>query len=348
MKKTKKPPGFFQNTFEMKKTLTILSLALLLGQSVFGQQEPMFTKYMFNSLIFNPGYAGSRDHMSLGLLHRTQWYEIDGAPHTQTFTAHTPLRNERVGVGFSIANDIIGPTQTTGANLIYAYRIPIGKYKLSFGLQGGVESYRADFSQLNLENSSDPSFANVSKILPNFGAGIYLYSKYFYVGASSPHMVEYDLRQNVDVDVYARQVRHYYFMTGAAIPINGDALIFKPSFLWKNVGWDKRISKLQEFKDIGAPNEFDIDLSLLFHETLWVGASFRSAFSVPLFEKNARSSYDSADIWVSLLMKNGLRLGFAYDYPLTELSNVTTGAFEVMLGYEFNFREKRVVTPRYF
>ncbi len=332
----------------MKKILTFLSLLLFLGYSAHGQQEPMFTKYMFNSLIFNPGYAGSKDHLSLGLLHRTQWYEIDGAPHTQTLTAHTPLRNERVGVGFSAVNDIIGPTQTVGANFIYAYRIPMGKYKLSFGIQAGLESYQADFSKLNLDIDSDPSFINVSKVLPNFGAGLYFYGKYFYAGVSSPHLVEYDLRENVDVDVYARQVRHFYFMTGAAIPLNGDALIFKPSFLWKNVGWDKRLSKLEEFKDIGAPNEFDIDLSLLFQETLWVGASFRSAFSAPGFEKNARSSYDSADIWVSYLMKNGLRFGAAYDYPLTELSNVTSGAFEIMLGYEFNFKEKKVVTPRYF
>jgi hypothetical protein len=116
--------------------------------------------------------------------------------------------------------------------------------------------------------------------------------------------------------------------------------------LIKNVGLDKRASKLDAFRDIGAPNEFDIDLSLLFHETLWVGAAFRSSFAA--FEKKKRSSYDSADIWVSYLMKNGLRLGAAYDYPLTELSNVTSGAFELMVGYEFNFRERKIATPRYF
>ncbi|MBI5917203.1 MAG: type IX secretion system membrane protein PorP/SprF [Bacteroidetes bacterium] len=334
----------------MKKTLTFVSLLLLLGQSAFAQQEPMFTKYMFNSLVFNPGYAGSKEYLSLGLLHRTQWYEIDGAPITQSLTAHTPLRNERVGVGFSVVNDIIGPTRTTGANLAYAYRIPFGKFKLSIGLQAGVENYKADWTSLNIEDP-DPVFQeNVNKILPNFGMGLYFYNKNFYFGVSSPHLVEYDLRNNADVGtgIYARQVRHFYLMTGVAIPLNGDALVFKPSFLWKNVGFDKHLAKLEEFKDIGAPNEFDIDLSLLFQQTLWVGASFRSAFSVEPLEKPARSSYDSADIWVSFLLKNGMRLGAAYDYPLTELSNVTSGAFEIMLGYEFDFKEKKVVTPRYF
>jgi hypothetical protein len=81
---------------------------------------------------------------------------------------------------------------------------------------------------------------------------------------------------------------------------------------------------------------------------LWIGASFRSAFSAPALSLNPKSSYDSADFWASFLFKNGLRIGAAYDYTLSDLSTVTNGAFEVMLGYEFNFREKRVVTPRYF
>ena len=162
--------------------------------------------------------------------------------------------------------------------------------------------------------------------------------------------MEYDLSKsnNGGSDIYARKVRHFFFTTGAAIPIQGDAIVFKPSFLWKNVGADKRLSKIEPFKDIGAPNEFDIDLSLLFQQTLWVGASFRSAFSVKPFENPARSSVESADVWVSYLLKNGLRIGAAYDYPLTDLNKVTSGAFELMVGYEFDFRENKVITPRYF
>ncbi len=331
----------------MKRTLTFLSLVVLIGQSAFAQQDPMFTKYMFNSLVFNPAYAGSKEHMSVNLLHRTQWYEIDGAPTTQTLAAHTPLRNERVAVGFSMINDVIGPTNTVGANVIYAYRIPFGeKLKLSIGLQGGIESYKADWTDLNLEDPDDQSFAMpISRFLPNFGAGFYLSSKHFYFGGSVPHLVEYDLRPEAVTEIYARETRHYYFMTGAAIPINGDALVFKPSILWKNVGLDKSLSKIESFRNIGAPNEVDFDISFLFQQTLWLGASFRTSWAKL---ENGRSSHDSADIWVSYLMKNGFRFGAAYDYPVNELSNVTSGAFEIMLGYEFSFDERKVVTPRYF
>jgi len=343
----------FQILFTMKKTLTLSVFVLFLGTIAFAQQEPMFTKYMFNTLVYNPGYAGSKDYLSVAALHRTQWLEIEGAPTTQSLTAHTPLRNQRVGVGFSLVNDIIGPTRSTGANLSYAYRIPMGsKYKLSVGLQGGVLNYNSNWKSLNPEDPNDPAFQDdVNLFLPNFGMGIFFYGEKFYFGVSSPRLVEFDLKDSNNpssTDIYARAVRHFYMTTGAAIPIQGDAIVFKPSFLWKNVGLDKNLSKVGAFKNIGAPNEFDLDLSLLFQQTLWVGVSLRSAFSVKPFEDPAHSSLESGDVWVSYLLKNGLRLGAAYDYPLTDINKITSGSFELMVGYEFDFKESKVVTPRYF
>lgn len=331
----------------MRKLLTLLILLSFAGIT-YAQQDAMYTKYVFNTFAYNPAYAGAKDHMSIALLHRTQWWGIDGAPQTQVATLHTPLKNNRVGVGLNIVNDNIGPTNNLGANLAYAYRIPMGEKggKLSIGLQGGVENFRADWTQLNIGDSSDPSYADNENLwLPNFGAGIYYYSKYFYVGASVPHLVEYDLRnkEQVTTAMWARQYRHYYFSVGGAIPLNGDDLIFKPSILVKNVGLDKQFSK--EGNTVAAPTEFDIDLSVLFYETFWLGTSFRSSLEV---FTNGTSSYDSVDIWGSYLMSNGFRIGAAFDYSLTKIQSVGGGSFELMLGYEFNYETKKTVTPRYF
>jgi len=334
----------------MKKTLTVIAMLLLLGSSGYAQQDPMFTKYMFNSLIFNPAYAGSKDYMSVGILHRTQWMNFDGAPTTQTVTLHTPLKNERVGVGFSMVNDEIGPSNSFGANFSYAYRIPVGKNgaKFSIGLQAGIENYRADFTQLALENPDIVFNVNPNQWNPNFGAGIFYYNRKFYAGISCPQLVEYELTPDVEngTPIYAREARHFYFTMGTAIPIKGDNLIFKPSMLVKNVGVDKSLSAEPGFENIGAPTEFDIDLSLLFQQTFWIGASFRAG--IQSFGNAAKTSYDSADVWFSWNMPNGLRLGAAYDYPLTDINTVTAGSFEVMLGYEFNYTTKATVTPRYF
>jgi hypothetical protein len=114
--------------------------------------------------------------------------------------------------------------------------------------------------------------------------------------------------------------------------------------LVKSVGLDSRFKKDPNFQAVGAPNEFNVDLSLLFQETLWIGGSFRS--SIEVFQN--KSSYDSADLWAAYYLSNGLRLGVAYDYTLTKLQKQAGGSFEIMAGYEFDYKTKKTVTPRYF
>ena len=333
-------------TLMRKCTFVVLTMAAFI-QTATAQQDPMFTNYMFNSLTFNPAYAGSRDHLTVNLLHRTQWWGIDGGPVTQTLSMHTPLKNDRVGVGFSMVNDKIGPTNSLSGNFSYAYRVPIGKTRLSIALQGGFNNWRADWSKLSYVNPEDPAYQESPNLWnPNFGAGVYWYSKYWAFGAGVPRIVEYDLRKPDDANlpIYAREYRHYFFSGSGAIPINGQNLIFKPSLLVKNVGLDSKLRKDVAFQKIGAPTEFNIDLSLFFYETLWVGASFRSAIEA----FNDKSSFDSADLWAAWYLDNGLRIGAAYDYTLTKLQQASGGSFEIMLGYEFDYKLKKTATPRYF
>lgn len=339
----------FNNKFSiMRRAIMLVTPLLLIVQMVVAQQDAMFTKYFFNSLAVNPAYAGSKEHMTINALHRTQWWGIEGAPTTQSLSVHSPLKNDRVGLGLSLINDEIGPTKSIAANIAYAYRITFGKYKLSIGLQGGITTWRADWNQLTIHDQDDYSFneANPSFILPNFGVGLYFSNKYWYIGLGAPRMVEYDLKVNPDevTPFYAKQYRHYYGAIGAAIPLKGNSLIFKPSLLVKNVGLDSKFRKDPSFQNVGAPTEFNIDLSMFFYETLWLGTSFRSAVEI----LNGKSTYDSVDLWAAFYLRNGLRIGAAYDYTLTQLQQPAGGSFEVMLGYEFDFKVNKTVTPRYF
>ena len=328
----------------------LTGLLWVLPGNVTAQQDAMFTKYMFNTLVYNPAYAGAYDYLSVTALHRGQWWGIEGAPSTQSLTIHSPV-NDRVGLGFSLINDQIGPTGSTTANVVYAYRFPLGPGHLALSLQGGFVNWRADWSELTFEDpqSMDPAYnqANPSRWMPNFGAGVYYQSERFYAGFSSPHLVNYDLRDRTtgeadDVSI-AKTYRHYYFFTGTAIPLNGEALVFRPSLLVKNVGLFGDAENVRG--DISAPTEFDIDLSLFFQQRLWLGVSYRSAVEALT---DGTSSVDSGDIWAALYLSNGLRIGAAYDYTLSDLQSLAGGSYELMLGYDFNFRVDRVVTPRYF
>lgn len=339
----------------MVKHLLLLVSFMSLAYTGYSQQDPMFTKYMFNSLVYNPAYAGSHEHMSVRLLYRQQWMGVSGAPVTQSFTIHTPM-NDRVGLGLSVLNDAIGVHGSTNANLSYAYRFSFGSGKLALGVQAGAANWRSNWDQLKFKQSIDEDhvFAeiNPNQWLFNVGGGIFYYSKSFYAGFSVPRIINQELQRTASNNPspsnarIATLYRHYYFSAGGIIPLSGNDLLFKPSILVKSVGlFGGFIDASNSLTRIGSPTEFDIDLSLMFNEVLWIGLSFRSALEAFIGNK---SSYDSVDAWASIYLGNGLRIGAAYDYPINKINLVSSGSFEVMLGYDFDYNMKKVETPRYF
>lgn len=357
--------GYLSTSFALGKCLLVFAFFTCFQRPALAQQEPQFTQYMFNTLVYNAGYAGSRGYMSAVAIYRDQWFgwgdgsDNGGRPVTQTFSLHSPV-NRKVGLGVNFVNDRIGARQTTKANLVYAYRIGFGKGTLSLGLQGGIVNWRADWDKLDFKDARelDNAFngANPSLWLPDFGAGIFYYTEKFYAGVSVPHLAHFDLRElePEEEDVirkWARVYRHFYITSGGAIPLKGESLVFKPSFLIKSVGFFNEFFKQGSLvREIGGPAAFDIDLSLLFQQKLWIGASFRSAFAAFGQPANSpkRSSYDSFDIWSAFYLKNGLRIGLAYDYPLGEITPFTPGSFEVMLGYDLVREVEKLNHPRYF
>jgi type IX secretion system PorP/SprF family membrane protein len=67
------------------KGLGILVFVIVANTS-YAQQDPMFSQYMFNTQIINPAYAGTWESMGFMALARQQWVGFDGAPKTYTFS----------------------------------------------------------------------------------------------------------------------------------------------------------------------------------------------------------------------------------------------------------------------
>jgi type IX secretion system PorP/SprF family membrane protein len=333
----------------MSKNYLFIGLLCSLGVlPVFGQQDPMFTKYQFNSLVFNPAYAGSNEHLTINAIHRQQWLGFDGAPVTQTLSAHTPLKGERVGLGFSALHDKIGPTETIHFAGAYAYRMQVGKkknMKLSLGLQASIANWHGDWLNITVEQGTDPAFQqSVTRWLPNFGAGAYLYGKKFYLGLGCPQLLEHRLREqeSESIDFYGKTYRHWYTSVGYVLPLQGDQIIFRPSVLLKTVGLFSSANKDGQPQKIGAPTGLNIDASLFFRQLFWIGTTYRTSL------QSQKSSSDSVDFWVSWHFRNGLRLGAAYDITLSRLQKAAGNSFELMAGYEFDIKVKQVASPRYF
>ncbi len=305
----------------MKKLKHISFLVALMSATniVNAQQQVMFTQYMFNGLALNPAYAGSHETVSMSALARKQWTGLEGAPSTQTFSIHSPIRKQRMSLGFLFLHDNIGVTDQTGTYASYAYRIPISKRgKLALGLQGGITYYNARFSRVS---TTDPTFANgdVRIMLPSIGFGMYYNTDRFYVGVSVPQLNQSSFDKTVP-DSDSRLVRHYFASAGYVFDLN-HALKLKPNVLVKVVE--------------GAPVEMDLNANLLIKEVVWAGLSWRS--------------FDSFDAILQLQVTDQLQIGYAFDFATTtDLSRVNGGSHELMLNYRFSFTHTRIITPRYF
>jgi type IX secretion system PorP/SprF family membrane protein len=312
------------------KTSSIIILAMVLTlphlQSD-AQQAPMYTHYMYNTLSVNPAYAGSRGALTMTALHRSQWVDFKGAPMTQTFTMHSPLRNEYTGIGLSILNDKIGPTNNTSVFAHYAYIMKLSeKSKLAFGLSAGANIFQADLNTLILDDPSDPVFQNniENRVTPNFGFGIYFSRERFYAGLSAPNLLEnsYATVKQPDGTLLASyERRHYYFITGALFNLSDD-LALKPTVLVKATP--------------AAPIQADLTATFIIMEKLLIGGMFRTG--------------DAAGILAGLNISEQLTLGYSFDFSFgLETSRYNKGSHEIMLRYDFIFPgRKQIQTPRHF
>ena len=299
--------------------LTKLTCAfvLLLACSIKAQQLPQFTQYMFNTISVNPAYAGSREAMNLTALHRNQWAGLDGNPTTSTFSFHTPLNNERVGLGLSYISDQLGFESTNYVYGDFSYTIPISfEAKLSFGLKAGFTNY-------NLENPdvNDPFFdANFNSWKPNFGAGVYVSTNRWYAGFSSPRFVNADLNDN---EFEALERVSYYAIGGLVLDLSLD-IKFRPSFITKFTN--------------GAPATYDVTVGFLFYEKFWAGASYRF---------NDASNFGA---YMDYQISKDIRIGYAYDLPTGTFRPYTGGTHEVILIFEPRVvkRKNLYKSPRYF
>jgi len=309
-----------------RKHLLLLVLAFVFPMCIQAQQEPMYSQYMFNGLAFNPAYAGSREALSISGLFRKQWVGFSGAPTTQTLSMHLPSFNRRHGFGVSVVNDQISYLGQTWLNADYAYRLPIGKGHLAFGLRGTVDFFRIGWEDADFKDRTDVVAINypTQTFLPNAGFGLYYHSKSAYFGVSIPRLLinEYDSvvpELSLSGNGPGGLRRHYFATAGVVIKAN-EELQFKPSVLFKYVA--------------GAPYQFDINLNTYFKNRFGIGASYRTG--------------DALVGLVDFFLSPQLRMGYAYGYPLSNLNAYTSGSHELMIGYDFRFKKDGIFSPRLF
>ena len=289
--------------------------------SLEAQHSAVFSQYMFNHLVINPAYTGSRNALSIAGTSRLQWAGIKGAPRTQTFSIHSPLKDPRSNVGLMAFSDQLGVTRTTGLHGFYAFRMQIGEHsRLAMGLQGGINFRRDRWSTLVRNDPDDTEVANDSPLIlePRAGFGLYFDSERFYLGLSTPQILRYPTESWNNYNATGVNYNSWFMSGGVLLKLNPYWKL-KPSFLVKYINQ--------------SPLQGDLNLNLIYKDRFWVGASYRSR-----------------DAFVGLAefqLNEQLRLGYAYDFLLNPLGRFSSGSHEFFVRYELSWGIQGI-HPRYF
>jgi type IX secretion system PorP/SprF family membrane protein len=290
------------------------------------QQDPLYTQYMYNMSVINPAYATDNPGMlNLGGIYRSQWVGIDGAPSTASFFAHTPV-SERVELGLSIVHDEIGDIiKENNITVDFAYVLPLddNNNKLSFGVKGGITTFDGDLTRLETNQLNDPAFQNINDLFPVFGVGAYLFGEKYYFGVSAPNLFTAKHLENEQGLRGLGEENIHYFATGGYVFDLGTDFKLKPAFMARGVE--------------GAPLSLDITANVLMFNRFEAGIGYRFG--------------DAVTGLVNFAVTPGLRIGYAYDYTTSNLSQYNDGTHEFLLLFDldlFGLSKGYDKSPRFF
>jgi len=309
----------------MKRINIILGIiAIVISMQTQAQQEPHFTQYLDNTLFSNPAYAGGKGALSAAVLHREQWTRIQGYPRTSTFHIHSPLKYNTVGVGLSFLNDQAGPIRQSMIMADVSYAIQFkNKTKLTMGVKAGANIIGLDREKLY--NAGKPIDATINGVdnrtNPNIGFGLMYFGKDFFIGVSSPKLIENSYKGAG----FNLEKQHYYFVAAYVLSV-GNKWKLRPSLQGKGV-----------HGAFGA----DASLTAIYQDQFLFGMLYRLDAAIGAF--------------VQIHITPQLKIGIGSDFGLKEIRKHNAGTVEAMIAYDFSFGNntgvndrKGVYSPRYF
>ena len=303
----------------MKKIIVLL--IILCPIVLIGQQNPQYTQYMYNLSSVNPAYAGSKDGLNANFFYRSQWVGITDAPKTLTLGIDAPL-GKNVGAGLSVISDKLGPLTENAVFADVSYTLKINeRAKLAFGVKAGANFVNADFpNEIRTVNDNDIAFQDkLNRVLPNFGAGVFYYSDEAYLGVSMPNILETLYFDNDNGRLTKASEKVHVFITSGYVFTMSDNIKFKPSTMIKATN--------------GAPLSVDLSANILLNNKVEFGISSRLS--------------DSFSAMFNVRATKKLKIGYAYDYIVSNLGSFSSGSHEVFMLFEFS-KKMKIKSPRFF
>ncbi len=298
----------------MKKIFLAFLLSVAVLHQAVAQQDPVTSQYMFSTMTYNPGIAGTSGMICATAMNRQQWVGFKGAPSTTIFSVSAPFApfGIKSGAGLTVESDNIGFDKDINLTLAYSYLMDLGAGKLGIGLNLGMLNKALDPTWLipsgeaHTPASGDPLIPENKESYVAFDAGLGLYYKTdkYYAGFSVTHINQPDIKYSKGITYVSR---HFYLTGGYTLQLPNPSLELLPSFLL--------------FTD-GKAFQFSATSLLRYNKKVWGGVSYRAG--------------DAIAAIAGIELFNGIRIGYAYDFTISDMSTNSSGSHEFMVNYCFD------------
>lgn len=298
----------------MKRHFYTLLVLVFFSYPVLSQQDPLTSNYMFNTLTYNPGFAGMSGMVCATALNRQQWVGFNGAPATTLFNVTTPFSPFKIksGAGLLVESDKIGFQRDINLTLSYSCHISLGQGELGLGIAAGMFNMTLDpkwdipSGDVYTPPSGDPLIPETkeSSVVFDAGLGAYFKTDKYYAGLSVTHINKPAIKFTKGLTYLSR---HYYLTGGYILQLPNPSLELLPS-----------VFAVSDGKIV----HFSVTSLLRYNKKVWGGVSYRPG--------------DALAAILGIELFNGIRIGYAYDFPVTQVIKNTSGSHEFFVNYCFN------------
>lgn len=288
------------------KTLLKLLIFILMGQSVLAQQQAVYSNFLLNDYYYNPAIAGSKDVHIANVSYRNQWLGFDNAPVNMSANFYGSVKNKgKAGYGASIISERSGLTNTTGIYLNYAQHFKLSEtMKIGFGIQPGYIQYRVRLYDAILADQGDEVLTGsvYAANAIDVSTGFHLYSKKFFIMGSMQHL----LTKQIQFTTYNSNLTfHYNAIAGYNFIFPKKNFELQPSVMFK---YTKPV-----------PVQWTAMLKGTFNDKFWAGLIYRSD--------------DAVGISLGMNIKERLKIGYGFDYSISNIRKYNSGSHEIMLSF---------------
>jgi type IX secretion system PorP/SprF family membrane protein len=314
----------------IRKVRLVIFSAIMLFWGISQAQDAQFSQFYANPLYLNPAFAGSVECGRINLNYRNQWPAMGNAYITYSASYDQFIPGINSGFGFLAVSDRQGDGALvrSGISGFYSYKLRVSNpIQISFGVEGTYYMEKLDWNKLIFADQIDPTTGNINPSSdetppPNmnisavdFSAGAIMYfNDQWFVGAAVDHMNQPDLSfyDNSDNKLPMRITAHGAVTVNLSQGMLGnpdpDDYVLQPAIMYM---------QQEDFHQLN----FGLYLN---KDPFVVGAWFRENFQ-------------NADAVIALIgiSWDKIRVGYSYDFTISNLGGSTGGAHEITFAWDF-------------